>query len=255
MKKRLGFGAIVILIILMIGMCGCNMNNSDLPNNAESKVSLNQRQKDILAEQGLPTDYSELSVSQQRAIVAIEEMLLYVENKYSTSFSYAGYTAQSALEKEHMRAFPTSGDMETDSFTITRTDDGYADDFINTAANTMFASYVCESVKSLAPNTEIKVFTEITETSLLEVPTDVADFDGQVESSLWIFVDGTTFAEQDLSTFKSQFTEFMKEHKLYGMAQVIFLKEGKIAYPTKYNFTDYLSDDHYVSRETLYINK
>ena len=35
------------------------------------------------------------------------------------------------LEKEHMRAFPTSGDIEVDSFTITRTDDGYEDDFIN----------------------------------------------------------------------------------------------------------------------------
>ena len=255
MKKKLGFGTIVILIIFIMRVCGCTMNNSDLSNNTESEVSLSQRQKDILAEQGLSTEYNELSVSQQRAIVSIEEMLLYAEEKYDTSFSYAGYTAASALEKEHMRAFPTSGDMEADSFTITKTDDGYEDDYINIAANTKFTIYIYEGVKSLAFNTEVKVFTEITETSLLEVPTDDADFDGKVESSMWIFVDGSTFAEQDLSSFKTQFTKFMKEHKLYGMAQIILLKEGNITYPTRYNYTDYFSEDYCVSRETLHINK
>ena len=88
MKKHFGFGLIVSLLILMMGVCGCTMNNSDLPNNTESEVSLSQRQKDILAEQGLSTEYTELSASQQKAIVAIEEMLVYVEKKYNTSFSY-----------------------------------------------------------------------------------------------------------------------------------------------------------------------
>ena len=45
-------------------------------------------------------------------------MLCYVEEKYNTSFSYAGYIAASTLEKEHMRAFPTSGDIEVDSLMI-----------------------------------------------------------------------------------------------------------------------------------------
>ena len=254
MKKEIDFGAIIFLIILMIGVCGCTMNNSNLPNSTESKVCLSQRQKDILLAQDLPTEYKDLSISQQRAIVAIENMLCYVEEKYNTSFSYAGYIAASTLEKEHMRAFPTSGDIEVDSFTITRTDDGYEDDFINIITNTKFTSYICESLKSLAPNTEIKVFTEITETFLLEVPTNNADFDGKVESSLWIFVDKATFAEQNLNNFKVRFTTFMKEHELYGITQIVLLREGKIAYLTRYNYTDYLSDDYYVSREMVYIN-
>lgn len=33
------------------------------------------------------------------------------------------------------------------------------------------------------------------------------------------------------------------------------LNEGKIAYPTRYNYTDYLSEEHYVSRETVYEKK
>lgn len=121
MKRNVGFGIIVSFIILMTGVCGCMMNNSDLPGNAESEAFLNQRQKDILAEQGLPTEYQELSVSQQRAIV--------------------------------------------------------------------------------------------------------------------------------------EFGDYLAEHQLYGMAQIILLKDGKIAYLTKYNFTDYLSEEYYTVRETLYVNK
>ena len=255
MKRRVGFGIIVSLLILMIVVCGCTMNNSDLPNNTESEVALNQRQKDILTEQGLSTEYTELSASQQKAIVTIEEMLVYVEKKYNTSFSYASYCAQSSLEKEHMRAFPTSGDKETDSFTITKTDAGYEDDYINVAANAIYVAYVCDGIKTILPNTEIKVFAEITKTSLVEVPTVDTDLQGKVESSLWIFIDGATFSGQDLTEFKTNFNDYLTEHQLYGIAQLVLLKDGKIAYPTKYNYTDYLSEEHYAVRETLYVNK
>ncbi len=255
MKRNVGFGIIVSLIILIIGVCGCTMNNSDLPSNTESEVSLNQRQKDILTEQGLSTEYTELSASQQKAIVEIESMLCYVEEKYNTSFSYAGYSVQSSLEKEHMRAFPTSGDKKTDSFTITKTDIGYEDDYINVASNAIFVSYVCDGIKSILPNTEIKVFAEITKTSLVEVPTVDTDLKGKIESCLWVFIDGATVSEQDLSDFKARFSEYLTEQQLYGVAQLILLKDGKIAYPTKYNYTDYLAEEHYAVRETLYVNK
>jgi hypothetical protein len=254
MKRNFGFGIIVSLIILMMGVCGCTMNNSDLPSKTESEVSLNQRQKDILAEQGLSTEYTELSASQQKAIIAIESMLSYAEEKYNTSFSYAGYSAQSSLENEHMRAFPTSGDKETDSFTITKTDKGYEDDYVNVATNAIFVSYVYDGIKTILPNTEIKIFAEITKTSLVEVPTADTDFQGKVESSLWVFIDSATFTGQDLSAFKADLNEYLTEHQLYGMVQLILLKDGKIAYPTKYNYTDYLSEEHYVERETLYVN-
>lgn len=257
MKKRYGFGIIAIAIILMIGGCECTMNNSALPNNdnTEFEETLNERQKSILSEQGLPTEYGELSSSQQRAIVSIEKMLLYVEDKYNTSFSYAGYSAASTLEKEHMRAFPTSGDMETDSFTITKSETGYEDDYINMAANKSYSNYVYEGIKKMIPDTEVKVFTEVTKISLLEVPTISSDFDGKVESSLWIFIDGATLTENNLNDFKERFIEFMKKHELYGIAQIIFLKEGEIAYLARYNYTDYLSDGHFVGRDTVYINK
>lgn len=114
---------------------------------------------------------------------------------------------------------------------------------------------MCNGIKTILPNTEIKVFAEITHTSLTEIPTADTELKGKVESSLWVFIDSVTFSEQDLSEFKNKFNEYLNEHQLYGMVQLILLKDGKIAYPTKYNYTDYLSEEYYATRETLYVNK
>ena len=119
----------------------------------------------------------------------------------------------------------------------------------------MFVSYVYDGVKTLLPDTEIKVFAEITNTSLTEteVPTVDTDFSGKVESSLWVFIDGATFSEQDLNIFKTDFNEYLTDHQLYGMARLILLNDNEIAYLTKYNYTDFLSDKHCVEQETLYV--
>lgn len=116
-------------------------------------------------------------------------------------------------------------------------------------------SYVCDGIKTILPDTEIKVFAEITKTSLAEVPTVDTELQGKVESSLWIFIDGATFSGQDLNEFKAIFNDYLIEHQLYGMIQLVLLKDGKIVYPTKYNYTDYLSEEQYIVREMLYVNK
>ncbi len=254
MKRNVGLGIIVSLLFLTIGVCGCAGNNSDLPSNTESVVSLNQRQKDILAEQGLSTECTELLTSQKMAIVAIEEMLSYAEEKYNTSFSYAGYGAPGFLEREYMRAYPTSGDKETDCFTITKTDAGYVDDYINVAANAVFVSYVHDGIKTILPDTEVKVYAEITKTSLDEVPTADTELQGKLESSLMVFIDGADLSEQDFREFETDFKEYLTGHQLYGTAQLILLKADQLVYLTKYNYTDYLSEEYYTLRETLYVN-
>ena len=49
--------------------------------------------------------------------------------------------------------------------------------------------------------------------------------------------------------------EYLAEHELYGMVQLILLNEGEIPYLTKYNYTDYLSDERYIVREIWYVEK
>lgn len=255
MKRKISYGILIGIISLMIGACGCKMQNSEVQSKAEMDVTLNQRQKDILREQGLSTEYTNLSISQQKAIVSIEKMLCYADKKYRKSFSYAGYVAQNPLETEHMYAFPTEGDKEMECFTITKTEDGYEDNYLNVAANTMFISYVSEGIKDILPGTKMKIFTEITKTTLTEVPTKDTDFSGKIESCLWIFMDGEMMEQQELVFFKEELHEYLAEHELYGMVQLILLHEGEIPYLTKYNYTDYLSDERYIVREIWYVEK
>lgn len=254
MKKK-DFGMFAIVFGLIVGVSGCAMNNSELSKATEEVTLLNERQKSILAEQGLATNYDGLTASQQEAIVAIEEMLQYAENKYDMNFSYAGYVTESSLEKEHMRAYPASGDKAVDCFTITKTSDGYTDDYISVAANQNFCIYVCDGVKGLSYGIDVKVFAEITSTSLKEIPSVGDAFDGNIEGSLWIFIDETSLSGDKWSDFVAEFKEWMEGHSLYGVVQMILLKENNIKYITRYNYVDYLSEEYYKSREVIYINK
>ena len=82
--KKIKVMSIVVVFNIMIGVCGCSMVNVELTGDTKStsnvkssastksNVILNERQKSILAEEGLSTDYNELTWTQKEAIVAIE---------------------------------------------------------------------------------------------------------------------------------------------------------------------------------------
>lgn len=222
---------------------------------ANSTITLTQRQIAILKRYGLPANYEELTNTQQKAIITIEEMLCYAEEKYNQKFAYAGYTSAGLINNEHMRAYPISGNEKTDTFTISKTENGFVDDYINIAITPMYCEYVLSSVKTLAPDTKIKTYAEVTATSIAELNANKMIFDGTTEASLWIFLDETTFDEAKLEDFASAFNAWMNDHKLYGAVQIVLLKENTISYLTKYNFTNYLSETYYICRKNIYINK
>ena len=111
------------------------------------------------------------------------------------------------------------------------------------------------SAQRLVPDTQIKIYAEVTATSLTDISANEAAFDGTTEASLWIFLDGATFDEAKLEEFVPAFNAWMTDHELYGAVQIVLLKENTIAYLTKYNYTNYLSETHYICRENIYINK
>ncbi len=246
---------ILLIITIMIGVCGCYMNNTDNSKDNFNQVILTERQKQILSEQGLTTEYDELSSSQKKAIVAIEDMLKYAEEKYNLSFAYAGYIAGNSLEPEQLKVYPLSGDKDEDCFTITKTDIGYEDDYVAIFSTDFFASYVLSGIQELCPERIVKVYAEITSTSLMEVPSVGNDFDGTTEASIWVFVDGEGFEENNFTRFVEDSKNYFTEHKIYSSVQFVLMKTGKIKYVTNSNYEDYLSEDYYISRENVYIKK
>ena len=99
---------------ICLSCCGCIGRQVE---GGHSK--LNERQMQILEESGLPTDYEELTLGQKSAIEAIEEMLVYLEEKYEIPFAYDGYGTASMFDDERLLAKPLEGEV-ADTVEVTR---------------------------------------------------------------------------------------------------------------------------------------
>ena len=243
----------IILIMIIIGVCGCGMDNKTEIKENEVAVTLNDRQKEILSKEGLPEVYEELNYTQKKAITAMEEMLVYTEEKYGISLEYAGYVAQNSEDPEHMYAYPTSGDEFSDTFTIERTEDGYKDDYVNKMANNLFTQYVSDAANNLLQDHMLKAFTHLYTIDLPQVPENPSDFDGTVNCEILVYISDEDYGTEDVHLFEEALSSWMREHEIKGALQVLIFDASEIEYLTKYNYTDYLSDEYYSYRETLYI--
>ena len=254
-KKIMIIGT-VLIIGIMICSCGMKKNNSDESKDITLKskpgIVLNERQKEILEEVGLPTDAEKLDGSQQEAIIAIDEMLTAVEKKYNRSFSYSGYVEQGLLESEHLIAYPSDGSPRRDSFEVRRTDNGYEDDYMNVAIRDDYAKYVEEIITSNLHNEHIRVFTEIYTTELTSVPENKQDYKGKVSSWKAVFLYLTD--NDEIPKYVQSIQEILKNENLKYDCEVIFLKEDVIDKLTEYNYEDYLSSDYYVQKEAVEVD-
>ena len=254
-RKRMIIGMFIIIGI-MVCSCGMKKNNSDeskdITLKSKPEIVLNERQKEILEEVGLPTDAEKLDSSQQEAIIAIDEMITEIEKKYNTSFSYAGYVATGPLESEHLMAYPSDGNPRTDSFEVRKTDNGYEDDYMNVAIRDDYAKYVEEIITSNLHNEHIRVFTEIYTTELTSVPENKQDYKGKVSSWKAVFLYLTD--NDEIPKYVQSIQEILKNENLKYDCDVIFLKEDVIDKLTEYNYEDYLSSDYYVQKEAVEVD-
>lgn len=154
---------ILQLMSLIIGGCGCEMKKEKI----KQEPTLNEWQKEFLAEQGLPTEYSELNLTQQLSVDAIYEMIMYLEEKYGIGFEYTGYVRPQILEEEYMTAIPEGGNAKTDTVTVTREDDGtFTDDYPNIAVRPYYEQMVTDYVKDYFNSDKIMVSASVSRSTL-----------------------------------------------------------------------------------------
>lgn len=246
MKKRI---ALVLVIAILAGMCGCSVKGQEIRTASEQisetpEAVLTERQKKILEDNDLPTEYYELSISQKSAINAIEEMLTYLENKYEISFEYKEYIAPSGTEPEQLIACPAVGEYTHKYVTVTATKQGYQDDYIAVASTELFSSYLAQSMEELCPGIEVKVYSKITRMDLEAVPKDKKEFDGNVGSSVLLFADAASCTEDAFRQLKLDLESWMQQHELYGMVRMILLKQDAMQHVNDYNYADYLTEEY-----------
>lgn len=241
-----------MLLLLLMAVGGCAVNKNDHAETAGAVVNgsqeLSQRQKEILEEQGLSADANELTAWQLRSITAIEDMLLYLEEKYDRSFDYVGYIPAGNLEKETLRACLSGVGPQTDSFDVTKTENGYEDNYLNIAIRDDYAAYVEEIMISSLNHDRLKVFADIYTTELTGVPDHRADYDGNVSSWKVIFI---YLPGAEMESCCEVIRQVLETKRLEYDCDVIFLSEDVIDEITAYNYSDYLSSDYSIGRYTI----
>lgn len=129
---------ILLMMVIILSMTACMNNKQVYPNwghsneaaesKGEEKMVLTERQQNILKAENLPTTYEELDESQRLAIVAIEEMFCYLDEKYDVSFEFLGYRPAGPLDKETLVVYPSSG-VSADSVSVIRENGVCTDDY------------------------------------------------------------------------------------------------------------------------------
>ena len=132
-------------ILFALALISCNSNDkaanreSNGKDNIVSKSTeirednmdvLNDRQIEICTERGIPTEIDNMTEKQKKNIFRIEELLVYLEEKYDTEFFFLEYFEKSVDNDEQLLAY-TDDTSIFDYTTLTIVDfDEFKDDYI-----------------------------------------------------------------------------------------------------------------------------
>ena len=182
-------------------------------------------------------------------------MLTAVEKKYNRSFSYSGYVEQGPLESEHLIAYPSEGNPRTDSFEVRKKDNGYEDDYMNVAIRENFSSYLTELARQVFKTEAVKAFAEVTRTTLVEVPSEEKMYNGAVGSKNYIYIDSEYINQQDFQSYVDELEKMLYQNELYGISEIILLKNDEIENLDEYNYSYYDISDSYIEWKEISVQR
>lgn len=193
--------AILVLFTLLISGCGGDADNSKNAQGGESM--LNQRQQKILEEQGLPTEYGELTVDQKNAIASIEAMLCYLEEKYDDSFEYEGYIQGDGQETERLIAACSKGTV-----TVYRYYENgayrYEDNYGAKAVQPDYAKALNEYFATVLDDSDFILFSDVSSTE-----EGNADVLAASSGTTWMFIDASAMVTSGLKELVQRFADWI----------------------------------------------
>ena len=196
---------------------------------------LNARQREILKAKDLPTSWIKLQYNQKKAIVAIEEMLQYVEKKYNKKFCYNGYTAAMPLfgDDECLYTYAEGDDPETSTFSVERTEDGFTDGYAWVCQLPVVQAEVEERLGKIFEGESYKMFVELTG----------VDDDGRVKAvDVCTYIEKAT--EEKLDTIIEKIVTELNKEKDYIVDFIMYsYREGLIQGMTTKNHKDICDSD------------
>ena len=231
-------------------------NQYSITQKEDDFTNLTDRQKQILEQMELPTDYEQLNYTQQHAIKRIEMMLRYLEEKYEMEFSYAGYVPAGAMESEHLTAYPTEDGVGDGANYVTVKPDGetFKDNYSDKKIREYYESLVSDFIRDYFQS-EQAVFIDYRFSTSLNDISEVTDekFHYHASTSTLIFVSDTICDEAQIKTFAETFKLWLEEHEIISGSRVSLIY-GDVSGITRENFSDYyknkklnLSGDYHIT--------
>jgi len=225
---------ILIIFIIMIGltcvMVGC-ANHSDIKNSTEksynneetSMYQLNERQIKICEEAGLPTNYDELTPSQQSSIERIEELLQYLDKTYNTTFFYKGYSNGGVLEGEWLEAYSAiTSELYPMRLEVDK-NGNMSDNYYEVLAEILLGDDSQTYLNQHLDN-QFKVFVSDCRMKNRKESGNMDDLNANVSAEFTVFVKGKSH-KNDLEQYAQELVKWFKLHDIYGRSNFIMVSD------------------------------
>lgn len=206
---------------------------------------LTDRQKQILEQMELPSDYEQLNYTQQHAIKRIEIMLCYLENKYSIEFSYAGYVPAGVMESEHLTAYPTADGSGEGANLVTVKPDGdtFKDNYASKEIREYYEELCTTFVREYFQSEQAIVLDYRFSTSLNDLSEVTNEkFQYKLSTETLVFVSDTICDEKRMRKFAKEMKFWLEEHEIISNSRVSLIRDNDVTGITRDEISDYYSD-------------
>ena len=247
---------IIKYMLIVIAVCGCcvlefqqfatNCNNtisvlqsihqqttkqttkSKNKKTSKQPTKLNERQKEICNEVGLPTNVKQLNVGQRERLFRIEELLQHLDKKYNTTFKYRGYYQAFApvYQKEKLEEYTDeTGEFEYTTLTV-ENDGSFKDDYpfqlIKPIVRYDFIEYMKNNLER-----KFKVYVVWGETEIKDIHNiNKKSLYGTTEVSCTAFVEHSN--DLDITEIGDSIANWYKSLGIYGNTNVIAVNKGTL---------------------------
>lgn len=125
-------------------------NQKEEESTQQHYIELNERQKEILRSEGLPESVKDLGLNQLNAIIEIENVLQYMEEKYGKTFCYSSFIEQGLLNGEEAHVYEEGTPKERLITVKTEYNEGnrhYVDDYKEVQAADLYNQVMAQHCK------------------------------------------------------------------------------------------------------------
>ena len=189
-------------------------------------IVLNERQKTICEDLGLPTSYEKLTPGQKMSIVRIEQLLSYLDTKYDTTFHYVGYYQPAFNTDEKLEAYSDAfNEYEFTTLEVSR-DSTYTDNYPFTIARRLLWEDLVQYLTNEG-DLRCKAFALRGETQLQDVSSISLDtISGCSWISFTVFVSDQQ--QEDAQKIGELLSQWYVRRGIYGSINVLLVDDAKL---------------------------